>query len=80
MKRSGQEVGPGTVRVGRFIGRLEVVAMPAIAVGFGLAERVLRRHVARLEAMGWLSRIAAMRGEGSLAWLTAEGLAGVGLG
>lgn len=77
---SAVKLGPGTVRVGRFIGRLGVVAMPAIAVGWGIAGRVVRRHVARLEAIGWLSRTAGMRGEGSLVWLTADGLAGVGLG
>jgi hypothetical protein len=49
-------------------------------VGLGLAERVVRRHVARLEAIGWLERKAGIRGEGSLVWLTSEGLAGVGLG
>lgn len=48
--------GPGTVRVRRFIGRVGVVSMPAVAVGLGLDERVVRRHVAKLEAAGWLSR------------------------
>lgn len=51
------------MRVGRFIARLGVV-VPVIAVGLGEAERVMRRHVSRLEAIGGLSRIAAMRGEG----------------
>jgi hypothetical protein len=42
------EVGPGSVRVGRFIGRLGVVAMPAIEHGLGLVDRLVRRHVAKL--------------------------------
>lgn len=42
------EIGPGSVRVGRFIGRLGVVAMPAIEHGLGLVERVVRRHVAKV--------------------------------
>jgi hypothetical protein len=51
--------------VGRFGGRLGVVGLPAMGVGLGLAERV-RRHVARLEAVGWLERTTGIRGEGSL--------------
>ena len=73
-------LGPGSIRVGRFVGRLGVVGMPAVGVGLGLAERVVRRHVARLEAAGWLARQVAIRGEGSLVWLTGLGLSGVGLG
>jgi hypothetical protein len=72
-------LGPGSVRVGQFVGRLGIVAMPAVAVGFGLAERVVRRHVARLEAIGWLQRTAALRGDGSLVWLTVAGIEGLGL-
>lgn len=72
-------VGPGSVRVGCFIGRLGVVAMPAVSIGVGLAERVVRRHVAKLEAIGWLERTAALRGDGSLLWLTVAGLEGLGL-
>ena len=73
-------LGPGSIRVGRFIGRLGVVGMPAVGVGLRLAERVVRRHVARLEAEGWLARQVAIRGEGPLIWLTGSGQAGVGLG
>ena len=62
--------GPGTVRVGRFIGRLGVVSLPAVEVGLDLDERVVRRHVAKLEAAGWLARAAWVWGEGSVAWLT----------
>jgi len=47
--------------------------------GLGLAERVVRRHVAKLEAVGWLRRTAALRGKGSLVWLTAPGYEGLGL-
>jgi DNA-binding MarR family transcriptional regulator len=42
--------------VGRFIGRLGVVSLPAIEAGLDLDQRVVRRHVARLEAAGWLVR------------------------
>jgi hypothetical protein len=77
---AGQEVGPGSVRVGQFIGRLGVVSLATVSVGLGLAERVVRRHVARLQALGWLGRVAALRGDGSLLWLTRAGLHGVGLG
>jgi hypothetical protein len=62
------------------VGRLGVVSLPAVAVGVGLDGRVVRRHVARLEAVGWLGRAAGVWGEGSVVWLTARGLAGVGLG
>ncbi len=73
-------VGPGSVRVGQLIGRLGVVSLPAVQVGLGLEERVVRRHVSRLEAVGWLGRAAGVRGEGSVVWLTAQGLKGVELG
>lgn len=59
-EQTGQELGPGTVRVRAFIGRLGVVAMPAIGVGLGLAERVGRRHVTRLEVrVAQISRLRA---------------------
>jgi len=53
--------------------------MPAVSIALGLAERVVRRHVAKLEAIGWLRRTAALRGNGSLVWLTAAGYEGLGL-
>jgi len=53
--------------------------MPAVSIGLGLAERVVRRHIAKLEAIGWLRRTAALRGQGSLVWLTAAGYEGLGL-
>jgi hypothetical protein len=62
------------MRVGRFIGRLGVVSSPAVGAGLGLEERVVRRHVARLEAGGWLGRAPWVWGEGSVVWLTASGL------
>ncbi len=68
------------MRVGRFIGRLGVVPMPAVERGLGLVERVVRRHVAKLVRVGWCERMAAIRGDGSLVWLTGSGLQGVGLG
>jgi hypothetical protein len=74
------EIGSGSVRMGRFIGRLGVVPMPAVERGLGLVERVVRRHVAKLEAVGWCERMPAIRGDGSLVWMTAAGLDGVGLG
>jgi hypothetical protein len=74
------EMGPGSIRVGRFIGRLGVVAMPVIERGLGLVDRVVRRHVARLEKVGWCKRIPAIRGDGMLVWMTPSGLDGVGLG
>jgi hypothetical protein len=73
-------LGPGTVRVGRFIGRLGVVSLPAVRVGLDLDERVVRRHVARLEAAGWLAREPWIWGEGSVVWLTGAGIEGVRLG
>jgi hypothetical protein len=48
--------GLGTVRVGRFIGRLGVVSLPAVEAGLDLGQRVVRRHVAKLGAAGWLGR------------------------
>lgn len=73
-------LGPGTVRVGRFIGRLGVVSLPAVGVGLDLDQRVVRRHVAKLEAAGWLAREPWIWGEGSVVWLTAAGIDGAGLG
>lgn len=70
--------GPGTVRVGRFIGRLGVVSLPAVQAGLGLDERVVRRHVARLEAAGWLERAPWVWGEGSAVWLTGAGIEAAG--
>jgi hypothetical protein len=72
--------GPGTLRVGRFIGRLGVVSLPAVEVGLDLDERVVRRHVAKLEAAGWLLREPWIWGEGSIVWLTPAGVEGTGLG
>jgi hypothetical protein len=66
--------------VGRFIGRLGVVPMPAVGRGLGLVDRVVRRHVAKLEKVGWCDRISAVRGDGMLVWMTATGLDRVGLG
>jgi hypothetical protein len=68
------------MRVGRFIGRLGVVPMPAIERGLGLVDRVVRRHVAKLERVGWCERMSAIRGDGMLVWMTPSGLDGVGLG
>lgn len=73
-------LGPGTVRVGRFIGRLGVVSLPAVGAGLDLDERVVRRHVAKLEAAGWLAREPWIWGEGSVVWLTAAGIEGAELG
>jgi hypothetical protein len=73
-------VGPGTLRVGQFIGRLGVVSIPAVGVGLDLDQRVVRRHVAKLEAAGWLIREPWIWGEGSVAWLTSAGIEGAGLG
>ena len=53
--------------------------MPAVAVGLDLEERVVRRHVARLEAGGWLGRMPSVWGEGSVVWLTASGIQVAGL-
>jgi hypothetical protein len=73
-------LGPGTVRVGRFIGRLGVVSLPAVGAGLDLDQRVVRRHVAKLEAAGWLAREPWIWGEGSVLWLTGAGVEGAGLG
>src|SRR5947209_6755430 len=72
--------GPGTLRVGRFIGRLGVVSIPAVEVGLDLHQRVVRRHVAKLEQAGWLAREPWIWGEGSVAWLTSLGTESAGLG
>jgi len=40
----------------------------------------VRRHVAKLEAAGWLVREPWIWGEGSVVWLTTAGIEGVGLG
>jgi hypothetical protein len=56
------------------------VSLPAVEVALGLEARVVRRHVARLEAVGWLGRATGIWGQGSVVWLTAPGLSGVGLG
>jgi len=53
--------------------------MPAVERGLGLVERVVRRHVAKLEGVGWCEKMAAIRGDGSLVWMTVSGLDGVGL-
>jgi hypothetical protein len=66
--------------VGRFIGRLGVVSIPAVEVGLDLDQRVVRRHVAKLEAAGWLAREPWIWGEGSVVWLTGAGIEGAGLG
>ena len=68
------------MRVGRFIGRLGAVSVPAVEVGLGLDQRVVRRHVAKLEAAGWLDRAPWIWGEGSIVWLTGAGIEGAGLG
>jgi hypothetical protein len=56
------------------------VSIPAVEVGLDLDERVVRRHVAKLEAAGWLARAPWIWGEGSVVWLTAAGIEGAGLG
>ncbi len=80
MSSEGVVPGPGTVRVARFIGRLGIVSLPAVAVGLDLDHRVVRRHVAKLEAAGWLARTPWVWGQGSVAWLTALGVERAGLG
>jgi hypothetical protein len=78
---SGRAIlGPGTLRVGRFIGRLGVVSLRAVEVGLDLDQRVVRRHVAKLEAAGWLARAPWVWGEGFVVWLTGAGVEGDGLG
>jgi hypothetical protein len=54
--------------------------LPAVEAGLDLDQRVVRRHVARLEAAGWLERAAWVWGEGSVAWLTSLGVESSGLG
>jgi hypothetical protein len=54
--------------------------MPAVGRGVGLVDRVVRRHVAKLERVGWCERTPAVRGDGMLVWMTATGLDRVGLG
>jgi hypothetical protein len=56
------------------------VSLPAVRVGLDLDQRVVRRHVAKLEAAGWLARAPWVWGEGSVVWLTAAGIEGTGLG
>lgn len=80
MITEGVVPGPGTVRVARFIGRLGIVSLPAVEVGLDLNQRVVRRHVAKLEAAGWLARMPWVWGQGSVAWLTALGVERAGLG
>jgi len=57
-----------------------VVSIPAVGVGLDLDHRVVRRHVAKLEAAGWLAREPWIWGEGSVVWLTGAGIEGAGLG
>jgi hypothetical protein len=78
--REKEALGPGSLRVGRFIGRLGVVSLPAVEAGLDLDQRVVRRHVARLEAAGWLARAPWVWGQGSVVWLTGTGVEGAGLG
>ena len=66
--------------MGRFIGRLGVVSLPAVEAGLDLDQRVVRRHVAKLEAAGWLARAPWVWGEGSVVWLTALGIESARLG
>ena len=54
--------------------------MPAVGRGLGLVDRVVRRHVAKLEKVGWCERTPAVRGDGMLVWMTPTGLDRVGLG
>ncbi|MGO9974369.1 MAG: hypothetical protein ACLP01_16510 [Solirubrobacteraceae bacterium] len=56
------------------------MSLPAVGVGLDLDERVIRRHVAKLEAAGWLAREPWNWGEGSVAWLTSAGIGSAGLG
>jgi hypothetical protein len=56
------------------------VSLPAVEAGLDLDQRVVRRHVARLEAAGWLARAPWVWGEGSVAWLTSLGVESTGLG
>lgn len=56
-----------------------MVPRPAIEQGLGLVDRVVRRHVAKLEKAGWCQRMPKIRGDGMLVWLTPSGLDGVEL-
>ena len=56
------------------------MSLPAVEVGLHLDQRVVRRHVAKLEAAGWLVRAPWIWGEGSVVWLTGSGVEAVGLG
>jgi hypothetical protein len=56
------------------------VSLPAVEVALDLDERVVRRHVAKLEDAGWLARAPWIWGEGSVAWLTSIGTESAGLG
>jgi len=51
-----------------------------VEVGLDLDQRVVRRHVAKLEAAGWLARAPWVWGEGSVVWLTGTGVERAGLG
>jgi hypothetical protein len=53
---------------------------PAVEAGLDLDQRVVRRHVAKLEAAGWLARAPWVWGEGSVVWLIGAGVEGTGLG
>jgi len=57
-----------------------VVSIPAVEVGLDLDQRVVRRHVAKLEEAGWLAREPWIWGEGSVVWLTGAGIERAGLG
>jgi len=57
-----------------------VVSIPAVQAGLALDQRVVRRHVRKLETAGWLARAPWVWGEGSVVWLTAAGIEGAGLG
>ena len=73
-------LGPGT-RAGRTVHRKAGSRVATSGrVGLDLDQRVVRRHVAKLEAAGWLAREPWIWGEGSVAWLTGAGIEGAGLG
>ena len=56
------------------------MSLPAVEAGLDLDRRVVRRHVAKLEAAGWLARAPWVWGEGSVVWLTASGIESARLG
>jgi hypothetical protein len=56
------------------------VSLQAVVAGLDLDQRVVRRHVAKLEAAGWLGRAPWVWGEGSVVWLTGLGMQSAGLG